>query len=129
MRQPQKRRKKRTALRVAVRLLIVVAVLGTGFLLWRNWDTLAPEAVLDWVDEQLGGKKGDGYPVAITGSGVLQMEQVDGRLAVLTDTALLLYNDNGGELVRRSHGYTDPLLKTSGAYLLVMEQELSLIHI
>lgn len=123
VRQPQKRRKKRTALRVAVRLLIVVAVLGAGFLLWRNWDTLAPEAVLDWVDEQLGGKKGDGYPVAITGSGVLQMEQVDGRLAVLTDTALLLYNDNGGELVRRSHGYTDPLLKTSGAYLLVMEQE------
>ena len=58
--------------------------------------------MLDWVDEQLGGKKGDGYPVAITGSGVLQMEQVDGRLAVLTDTALLLYNDNGGELVRRS---------------------------
>ena len=121
--EPRKRRKKnRTVLRVAVRLTVVAAVLGAGFLIWRNWDVLAPEVVLDWVDEQLGGKRGDGYPVTLSGSTVLQIEQVDGRLAVLTDTALLLYNDNGGELVRRSHGYSDPLLKADGNYMLVVEQ-------
>ncbi len=121
---PKKRRKKKHgALRVTVRLLIVIAVLGGAFLLWKNWDSLAPEAVLDWVDEQLGGKKGSGYPVDITGSNVISMQGMGDKLAVTTDTSLTIYNEGGGQLVSRVHGFTSPITKISGDYILIAEQD------
>ncbi|MCI8553379.1 MAG: hypothetical protein HFJ80_00335 [Clostridiales bacterium] len=121
---PQKRRrKKRTARRVAVRLLLLLVLLGGAFLIYRSWDTLAPEALLDWADEQLGGKKGGGYPVDITGSTVVSMQGMGDRLVVTTDTALTIYNDNGGQLVSRSHGFTNPLTRVNGDYILIAEQD------
>ena len=119
---PRRRRRKSTFLRVAIRLVVLAALCLAAVLVWRNWDTLAPDRLLERIEEWFsGGEGGDGFPVEITGSDVVDMATVKNHLALLTYTELLLYNDNGGEVARRSHGYADPLLKTAGEYALVAE--------
>ena len=55
-------------LRLFVRLGIVFAVLLTGFLVWKNWDKLAPEAVLDWAETRFGDAAiGTGFPTETQG--------------------------------------------------------------
>ncbi len=121
---PVKKRKRRHPfLRAFFRLLLVAAVLAAGIAVWKNWDKLAPEALLDWIDLKLAGAdKGDGFPYAISGDTVVAMGQANQNLVLLTDTSLLFINENGGEVARRSHAYARPLLKTAGSYALVAER-------
>lgn len=119
---PRKRKKRHPWLKATVRLLIVAAVLVAGLAVWKNWDTLAPEALLDWADQQFsGGAKGDGFPYAISGDTVVSMEQAGRNMALLTDTSLLFINEKGGEAAKRSHSYAQPMLHTAGEYALVTE--------
>ena len=107
----RKRKHRHPILKAAVRLLVVAAVLVAGIAVWKNWDKLAPEAVLDWIDLKLdGADKGDGFPYAISGDTVVSMGQVKNNLALLTDTSLLFINEKGGEIARRSHAYARPIL-------------------
>ena len=116
------RRKRKRVLRVFVRLLLVALLGVSGFFIWKNWDTLSPENVLVWINEQFaGGQKGDGFPVTTTGDTVVAMVPVNNNLTLLTDTSLLMYNTSGGEVVRRPHSFAQPLLKAAGDYVLVME--------
>lgn len=119
----RKRKHRHPILKAAVRLLVVAAVLVAGIAVWKNWDKLAPEAVLDWIDLKLdGADKGDGFPYAISGDTVVSMGQVKNNLALLTDTSLLFINEKGGEIARRSHAYARPILETAGSYALVAER-------
>lgn len=124
---PKKKAKKRRHGRsmlwpILFRLLLVAAVVMLGVLVWRNWDRLAPSALVEWMDRLVtGGEGGDGYPVDITGSSVVAMEPFGSNAAVLTDASLLLYNSAGAQIAERGHTYTDPLLESSGNYLLVAE--------
>jgi len=107
---------------VLFRLTLVVAVVLLGVLLWRNWDTLAPAALTEWFDRTVtGGDGGDGYPVDISGDGVVSMQAFGNNAALLTDTSLLVYNSSGAETVDRGHTFADPLLCTAGDYMLVAE--------
>lgn len=121
---PVKKRKRRHPfLRAFFRLLLVAAVLAAGIAVWKNWDKLAPEALLDWIDLKLAGAdKGDGFPYTISGDAVVAMGQAKNNLVLLTDTSLLFINEKGGEVARRSHAYARPLLKTAGSYALVAER-------
>ncbi len=66
--------------------------------MWKNWDKLAPEALLDWIDMKLdGADKGDGFPYAISGDTVVAMGQAKNNLALLTDTSLLFINEKAGK--------------------------------
>ncbi len=107
---------------VLFRLTLVVAVVLLGVLLWRNWDNLAPAALTEWFDRTVtGGDGGDGYPVDISGDGVVSMQAFGNNAALLTDTSLLVYNSSGAETVDRGHTFADPLLCTAGDYMLVAE--------
>jgi hypothetical protein len=91
-------------------------------LVWRNWDDLAPDSLIIWINEVLGGgERGDGFPVNIEGVSVVDMKEISNGLAVLNSTSLLIYNHNGGEVVRRSQSFSDPALETAGKYILVAE--------
>ena len=116
------KKRKKGVLRVVVRLTLVVALLLLAFLVWRNWDTLNPEAVWHWLQVKLaGGEKGDGYPLPFEGGTVLKMQESGGQLAVLTDSSFLMLNKTAGETVRRTHNYADPLMEVAGGYALVAE--------
>ena len=100
---------------VAVLLLLVVAV-------WKNWDTIAPSTVLDWINAKVtGGDAGDGYPLSITGNSVVDMASAESNVVLVTDTSMLMYNANGAQVMNRSHTFANPLLETAGSYLLVAD--------
>lgn len=121
----QSRRSKnqyRPWLRLFVRLLIVAAVLLVGFLVWNNWDTLAPEAVLDWAEARFGDAQiGTGFPVAVEGNAVLAMSEVNQHLVTLTDTSLQFYNSSASRVITRNHSFSNPTLQTAGRYALITE--------
>ncbi|MBQ3258986.1 MAG: hypothetical protein IJN61_05845 [Clostridia bacterium] len=109
-------------LRLFVRLLIVVAVLVVGFLVWNNWDKIAPEAVLDWAEARFGdAQTGNGFPTAIEGNSVLAMSEVNQHLVALTDTSLQFYNSSASRVVTRNHPFSNPTLHTAGRYALITE--------
>jgi hypothetical protein len=128
---PKKRRRGRSILwLVFSRLVLVGVLLVGGYAVWKNWEDLAPDSLVVWINDKLsGGVGGDGFPVDITGSTVHSIAEVEGNLALLNDTSFSIWNSRGGEAVRRSHSYTTPLMKTAGKYALVVEaggQRLSL---
>lgn len=117
----RKKRKRYFLLHLLLRLLLVAILVAGGIEIYKNWDTLAPESLVVWVNQKLSGRKGDGFPVSLTGSSVSSMSLTDEGLAMLTDTNYILYNNNGGELVRRQHGFSKPILKTKGKWALIAE--------
>ncbi len=109
-------------LRLLVRLLIVAAVLLVGFLIWHNWDRIAPEAVLDWAEVRFGDAQvGSGFPVDVEGNSVLAMGEVNQHLVMLTDTSLNFYNSSASRVVTRNHPFSDPTMQTAGRYALITE--------
>ncbi len=109
-------------LRFFVKLFVVVAVLIIGFLVWNNWDKLAPEAVLDWAETRFGDAQiGNGFPTTIEGNSVLAMGEVNQHLVTLSDTALQFYNSSATRVVTRNHSFSDPTMHTAGRYALVTE--------
>ncbi len=118
----KKRRKGRSVFRLVFRLVLVAALVAGILFTYVNWDKIAPESLVVWLDEKLAGRqKGDGFPVEITGSAVLDMAETRDGLALLTDTSFLVYNSNGGEVLRRQHGFSSPILKTAGKWSLLAE--------
>lgn len=117
-----RRRRSRHRRQFLLRLLIVAAVLAAMVLVWQNWESIAPEAVLDWADSQFGeGSVGGGYPYAITGNSVIGMGETGNYLAVLTESSLKFLNSTGGCVEERVNTLNDPILKTAGRYALVAE--------
>lgn len=119
------RRKRRSLVKVVLtRTLVVAVVVAVGFLVWKNWENLAPDSLLIWIDEKLAGSpSGDGFPVPVAGSAVTAFRELEGNLVLVNDTALTMINSKGGEAVRRPHSYSTPLLETAGKYALLAEGE------
>lgn len=109
-------------LRLFVRLFIVIAALFVGFLIWNNWDRIAPEAILDWAEARFGDAQvGGGFPVATEGNAVLAMDEINQHLVTLTDTSLQFYNSSASRVFTRNHSFSDPTLHTAGRYALITE--------
>lgn len=118
----RKARRRQATKQMFIRIAVVTAVLALILVLWQNWESVAPEAVLDWADTQFGnGDAGDGYPYNISGSSVIAMGQVKNYLAVLTDSSLQFLNANAGCVEERSNMLSDPMMRTAGRYVLVTE--------
>lgn len=119
--QPGRRKKRRSSgVRLAVRVLAFLAAAAVVVTVWRNWDSLAPRNLVFWINQTFSSD-GNGYPVEISGNSVLDMQQVQDYLVLLTDTSLVALNAKGGEVMRRQHNFSDPILMTAGKYMLVAE--------
>ena len=121
---PKKRRRSGRSLiwMVFSRLVLVGVLLTGGYLLWQNWEKIAPDSLVIWVEEKLsGGAGGEGYPVSVAGGSVLHMSEIEGNLALLSDTSFTILNSRGGEAVRRPHTFSAPILKTAGKYAVLAE--------
>lgn len=117
-----RRRRRFSWLRVLFRLVLVALAVVVATYFWQNADNLSPANVMYWVNEKLsGGQSGDGFPVEITGSSVVSMTETQDGLAMVTDTAVVLVNQKGGETYRRQHGFSNPVMKTAGKWVLIAD--------
>ena len=121
--QPAARRRPRrkNGLRLLIRLLIVALMVFALCLMVINWKSIAPESVVSWMDDLFGGTVSGSWPVSVKGDGVAAMNEAGSNLVMLTDTASVYYNGNGGESIRRTHAYGKPMLRTNGKYVLLAE--------
>ena len=109
-------------LRFFFRLLIVAAVILVIVLIWRNWNKIAPEAILDWSEIRFGDAEiGAGFPTAVEGNNVVSMGEVGQHFAVLSDTNLMFYNTSATRVVTRPHSFSSPVMHTAGKYVLLAE--------
>ncbi|MDD4547085.1 MAG: hypothetical protein PHR24_07300, partial [Oscillospiraceae bacterium] len=84
-----RRKRPRSLLRVLFRFVVVIVLIIGVVYTWQNWDVIAPEGVIYWVNDKLaGGQSGDGFPVEITGSSVINMTNTKDGLVLLTDTSV-----------------------------------------
>ncbi len=120
---PVKRKRRRhTFLRALFRLFLTAVLIFSGVYIWNNWDMLEPENIVYWLNDKLaGGQSGDGFPVEISGSSVLSLTKANDGLALLTDTSLVVLNSKGGELYRRQHGFSNPVMRTEGKRILLAD--------
>jgi len=64
---------------------------------------------------------GSGFPVSVLGSDILAEDELSGGIAVLTDTALSVYNTSSKQAVSRAHYLGTPAMKTAGRYALLID--------
>lgn len=117
----RRRHKKRARVLMWKRLGIIVAIFVLVFVVWRNWDTLAPDKLLSKVQDMISDASGS-YPVDIAGSNVQHLARSQNYTVLLSDSYLTYYNDRGGEVTRYPCTYSSALLHTAGKYVLVAEQ-------
>ncbi len=111
------RRRRRFWLRLGVVALVAVLVAT----LVRNWDKLSPAALVPQIGNLFTEGETNGYPVDVSGSPIYQMDTADSCVVLLSDTYVTMLNMQGKEVMRRTHSYTAPLLRTAGKYVLLAE--------
>ncbi len=117
----RRRHRKRARLLMWKRLGIILMIFVLAFVLWRNWDTLAPDKLLAKVQDLIGDASGS-FPVDISGANVQHLTRSHNYAVLLSDSYLTYYNDRGGEVTRYPCTYSAALVRTAGKYVLVAEQ-------
>ncbi len=104
------------------RLIILAVVVALVALIWIKWDVLNPSNVWTWLNMAItGGETGDGFPTEMEGSNVIAMKPVGNYLSLVTQNTLTVYNKSAGNVVSRTHSFSDPLVDTSGNRILLAE--------
>ncbi|MBQ4617926.1 MAG: hypothetical protein IJB27_06085 [Clostridia bacterium] len=120
-RKQRRAKKRRGKLRLLMRLgLAAVAVLCVVGL-FANWREISPDGFVAWMEDVLSGTTGGSWPVTI-GEEVNDMQEVGSNMVVLDGTATVFYNGDGGESVRRTYAYAEPLFRANGRYALLLEK-------
>lgn len=119
---PDKRRihRRRARRRMAFRLTALVAVCALLFLLWQNWEVLAPDRLMDNLQDLVGSGIGS-YPVDISGSNVQQIARSKDYTVVLSDSYLTYLDSSGAEANRYPCTYPSAMLSHAGKYVLLAE--------
>lgn len=117
----RRRHRKRARRLMWKRLIIILLIFVSVWVVWRNWDVLAPDRLLAKLQDTIGDTSGT-YPVDIAGSNVQSMARSQNYTVLLSDSYLTYYNDHGGEVTRYPCTYSSALLRTAGKYVLVAEQ-------
>ncbi|MCI5655809.1 MAG: DUF5711 family protein [Candidatus Pseudoruminococcus sp.] len=106
-------------------LKVLLIIFGCVILLLviLNWEKLSPDNVSRFIQyDLLGISQGDGYPTSINGN-----EIADGNFALMdektpvyvSDTSIVLLNDNAGQRQNLGNAFAKPILRTSRDYSMV----------
>ncbi len=117
----KKRRQKRRK-RFMLRWIAVLAVAALVVTVVRYWDKLSPDVLVSEIGDFFTGGDGEGFPVDVSGNSIYQLETAENCTVLLSDTYLAMYNTSGSEVMRRTHSFADPLLRTAGKYMLIAER-------
>ncbi len=117
----RQRHKKRARLLMWRRLVVILLLFIGVWLVWRNWDVLAPDKLLANLQDTVNDAAGT-YPVDISGTEGRALMRAQNYTVLLDDSYLTYYNGNGGEVTRYACSYSSVLTRTAGKYVLVAEQ-------
>lgn len=104
------------------RVIVILAITALAMLGWYNRANLAPENVLQWMKTSVVGMGiGDGFPMTFSGSTVEPKNFLcEGKNIIFaSDTALMVCNSTGKELLNSQHSYADPAVSASGTRVLL----------
>ena len=114
-------KKKKSAVKRLLLLLVVLVLIVTAYANRRHFST---GSIRDWFSEiSMSRQKGDGYPLTLSGNTVLSFNELNGDPALLTDTAFLIYNGSGREIVNRQHGYGNAGMSVTRQYALLYDTD------
>lgn len=114
------RRKKRLKLLLR-NVLIAVAILGVLFLLLYVFNVFKGSP-LERFFSLHREDAADRFPVTIKTEQLVGMEDAGGDLAVLTRSSVMIYDTTGERKTILSHGYTNPVMKTSEKRILTYDR-------
>lgn len=114
-------RRQKARRRMLFRLIALVLVVTVVAVAWTHWDTLAPDKLLDKFNDSFGAGAGS-YPVDISGTNARRLVQCGNYTVLLSDTHLIFYDGDGGEVKRYTVPSSTALLRQAGRYVLLAEQ-------
>ena len=100
--------------RIGISLLVVMI----GLSIWMGRETYTLSGLQSWYQLQFTGPGlGNGYPVSIKGYNVAPKNFIHqgSRLAILSDTALTVYNQTGKEQYTVRHSFESPAMNRMGS--------------
>lgn len=106
-----------------LKVLLIIFACVILLLVILNWENLSPENVSRFIQyDLLGVSQGDGYPTGINGN-----EVTDGNFSLMdektpvyvSDTSIVLLNDNAGQRQNLGNAFAKPILRTSRDYSMV----------
>lgn len=106
-----------------LKVLLIIFACVIVLLAILNWNKLSPENVSRFIQyDLLGISQGEGYPSKINGNEVTSGDfmLMDEKTPVyVSDTSVVLLNDNAGQRQNIGHAFANPILQTSRDYALV----------
>ncbi len=115
----QLRRKRR---RRMIWLVVLALVLIGLLILYLNRDALQNFQVEPLVEQMQSSKASDQFPITLPSSNTYQMIPVSGKLVLLTDTHLYVYNNKGKQLASFQHGMSHPRCVANDSRAAVFER-------
>lgn len=117
----RKKKKRKTFLkRLVILLLVFCAVAGTLI----GYKYLGEHDVAGYLSDMINfNSTGEGYPVEFAGNTAKNTFTLSGRLGVLTDTSVHLYDKKGQERGSMQHKYADPVIDVVGSNFLLYDRD------
>ncbi len=118
-----KKKKKRKRRLMKLSIFLGIAILGG--VLYATKDSWLPK--LRGLGKQAttiinDGKLAEGnFPIEISGGGDYQLSSSDDMIFVLSDSSICIYNEEGGQLNRRQHTYSNAVMNTVNGRALLYE--------
>ena len=119
----QKKRDKRR--KRLLKLTALLLVLGTGAGMYLSRESWLPK--LRGIGKQYqiivnDGRLAEGnFPIEINGGAEYQMACSDENVIVMSDAYIYFYNEEGGEIKKRQHALSNPVMETSNGRALLFE--------
>lgn len=119
----RKRKKRRKVLRQSIWMLLLAM---TILILYQRRDSWLPQLETMGVRHQSHRQDGFGetdgnFPIYVIGGTDYQVGEAGGRLLLLSDSYLHIYEMDGALLAARQHTYGSAILQTKGDYALIYE--------
>ena len=108
-----------------IRLAVILGIAALGGVLYGTKDSWLPK--LRGLGKQAttiinDGKLAEGnFPIEISGGGEYQLSGSDDMIFVLSDSSIYVYNEEGSQLNRRQHTYTNAVMNTVNGRALLYE--------
>ena len=115
----RKRQKRKLRKRRIVLFCIFVLVF---FFVTANWNSIAPVALTDTMQNFFGSFGTSKYPVYFDEGSLETAVTIGSNVGVLTDTSFLIYSQNGDELASRPHGFNDPTAVSGGGKVVIYDR-------